>query len=625
MTEVRTARASHVLTYRLILFASKAAMLFSRRTGEKMARSAQKRHPYLRTYGRHAFEYSSIISAWETQRASLEPRYRNLAEALKGGPLISVIMPVHNPDPELLAKTIRSVQNQRYENWELCIAEDASPNPKVREVLAQAASSEPRIKVEFRRENGHISQASNSALSLASGRFAALLDDDDLLDRDALLLVAEAIGNKPDVKIIYTDEDKINADGARYEPHFKSGWNREMLYAMNYVSHLGIYDLDLVRAVGGFRPGLEGAQDHDLLLRCVARVSDRQIHHIPKVLYHWRASPGSVAESNSNKSYATEAGIRALADHLEDVTGKVIPVRQGPFPFSYEPDWPVDDKPLVSIIIPTRDRLDLVRTAVESILEKTDYPHFEILVVDNASVETRTLQWFGQISAQDSRVRILRDERAFNYSALNNAAVLNAKGTVLALVNNDVEVISPGWLGEMVSLAIRPDVGCVGAKLYYPDRRIQHAGVVVGVLGGAAHLHQHRGFDDPGYFQLLKVRREVMAVTGACLVVRRKVFEEAGGLNEADLAVAFNDIDLCLKVHAAGYRNVWTHKAELVHFESASRGHENTPEKKQRFDREVDYMTRTWRFDVLQDPFYNPNFSRQSTDFTFGLPEWRFP
>ena len=625
MTQFGRARARHVLVYRLLLLASKASMPFSRQTGERMARSAEKRHPHLRTYGRESFEYGSIVSAWEAQRAALEPRYAKLVNALRDGPLFSVIMPVYNPDPKLLAEAIRSVQVQRYANWELCITEDASPNPVVRQVLAQAAASDPRIKVVFRSENGHISHASNCALGLAIGRFAALLDDDDLLDRDALLLAADVINKKPDVKVIYSDQDIIGVDGVRRDPFFKPGWNRELLYSMNYISHLGIYDLDLVRAVGSFRPGLEGAQDHDLLLRCVAKISDRQIHHIPKVLYHWRASPGSAAESNSNKSYATEAGIRAMTDHLKEVTGKDIPVRQGQFPFSYEPDWPVDDNPLASIIIPTRDRLDLVRTAVESILLKTDYPLFEILIIDNGSVEAPTLQWFDCITSQDSRVRILRDDRPFNYSALNNAAVLSAKGSVLALVNNDVEVISPGWLHELVSLAIRPDVGCVGAKLYYPDRRIQHAGVVIGVAGGAGHIHQYRDFDDPGHFQRLKVRQEFMAVTGACLVVRRKVFDEVGGLNETDLAIAYNDIDFCLKVHAQGYRNIWTHKAELFHFESASRGHENTLDKQLRFGREAAYMTRTWRFDVVQDPFYNPNFSRQSLDFKVGMPEWPFP
>ena len=412
-------------------------------------------------------------------------------------------------------------------------------------------------------------------------------------------------------------------DGKRYDPHFKPDWNRDLLYGLNYVSHLGVYATALVKQVGGFRVGFEGAQDYDLLLRCIEQIDDTQIVHIPKVLYSWRASPGSTAASNNSKPYATLAGVRALSEHLERVHGRPIDVVDGPFPFSYRVLWPLDTHPLVSIIIPTRDRLHLTQVAVDSILAKTNYTNFEIIIVDNASVEPDTLSWFAQIQSADSRVRVLRDDRPFNYSALNNTAVAQARGDVIALVNNDVEVINSGWLSEMVSLAIRPGTGCVGAKLYYPDGRIQHAGVVIGMGGVAGHAHLFFPGHHGGYFGRLLVRQAYSAVTGACLVVRRDIYDAVGGLNETDLTVAFNDVDFCLKVRAAGYTNVWTPWAELTHYKSASRGKDNTPEKAARFKEEASFMMEKWLAENTVDPCYNPNLTLGRRDFSFAQPQWQ--
>jgi len=565
--------------------------------------------------------YAEILNGWGKQRAAISEETRALVQRLISGPTFSIIVPVYNTDPDLLQKMIYSVVSQSYGNWELCIADDASTDPQVKDVLRKAAESDKRIQVVFREENGHICHASNSAIEIARGDYLVLLDHDDVLDPDALLYVAERIDRQPDAKIIYTDEDKIREDGSRYDPHFKPDWNRELLYSCNYISHLGIYHTDIIRKIGGFRVGYEGAQDHDLVLRCLPHVSDCQILHIPKVLYSWRASPGSTADSADAKPYAWDAGVRAVGDALSQQSGELIKVERGPYPFTYIPQWPLEKEPSVSIIIPTRDRLDITRVAVNSILEKTDYGNFEVVIIDNGSVESGTLAWFKEIVGT-SQVKVIRDDGSFNYSALNNMAVFQSKSDIVALVNNDIEIISPGWLREMVSLAIRSDVGCVGAKLYYPDDTIQHAGVVIGLGGVAGHAYKNRDRGDPGDFARLMLRCEYTAVTAACLVVRRAVYEQVGGLDEKNLVVAFNDVDFCLKVRVAGYRNLWSPFAEMYHHESASRKTEDTPEKQARFKSEAHYMIDSWQTDTMDDPAYNPNLTKQCGDFRFGPARW---
>lgn len=615
------------LLYKLLRTLAKSRLPLRPRTRKRFARSADKRNPRRDDFSSpttreiQPYSYDELRMSWNGLRK--EPTTKLLQELsrLPHKPVISVVVPVYNPEIPLLSAMIQSVQNQSYERWELCIADDCS-NGEVRNFLSDVATTDSRIKLVLRQENGHISRATNSAINLATGDFLALLDHDDQLDPDALLYVVDTIVRQPDAQIIYTDEDKVKPSGERFSPHFKPDWNRDYLYGINYISHLGVFNANLVRKIGGMREGFEGAQDYDLLLRCIEHVRDSQIFHIPKVLYSWCASPGSTAESNKAKPYAWDAGVRALSEHLERLNGYQVPVSRGPFPFTYRAHWPLRDTPLASIIIPTRDKLEMTKVAVESIIYNTDYPNFEILIVDNGSVEATTLQWFSDLTQQDPRIRVLRDERPFNYSALNNAAVKQSRGDVILLLNNDVETINSDWLNELVSLAIRPWAGCIGAKLFYPDGTIQHGGVIIGIGGVAGHAHLGFPKESAGYFCRLQLRQNYSAVTGACLAVRRSVYEEVGGLNESDLGIAFNDVDFCLKVQAAGYNNVWTPAAQLTHFESASRGVENTPEKRKRFAGESEYMKKTWRTDHFEDPHYNVNLTLNKHDFSFGNPRW---
>lgn len=534
-------------------------------------------------------------------------------------PLISVVMPTYNTPEVYLRACIDSVLAQVYPHWELCIADDHSPDERVREVLREYAARDVRIRVVYRAENGHISRASNSALELAQGEFVALLDHDDALPPHALYFMALAMNQHPDAQILYSDEDKIDAKGQRSEPHFKSDWNPDLFYSQNYVSHLGVYRRDLLQRIGGFRTGVEGSQDQDLLLRCLPHVTASQVVHVPRVLYHWRALEGSTARAAGEKSYTTDAGLKALRDHFDTQGPAGTTVEAGLVPNTYHVCWPwPEPQPLVSLLIPTRDRKTITELAVRSILDKTTYPHYEILILDNGSVEPETLAWFADVQAEDARVKVLRYDHPFNYSAINNFGVQHARGSIVGLVNNDVEVISPDWLTEMVRHASRPDIGCVGAKLYYSNGKIQHAGVILGIGGVAGHAHKYFGRNQHGYFSRLKLVQNFSAVTAACLLVRRDVYEAAGGLDEDNLHVAFNDVDFCLKVRQAGYRNLWTPYAELYHHESISRGHEDTPEKQTRFNKEVAFMKNKWADQLLVDPFYNPHLTKDREDFSMG-------
>jgi glycosyltransferase involved in cell wall biosynthesis len=526
-------------------------------------------------------------------------------------------MPTYNTDAQYLRECIDSVLIQSYPYWQLCIADDCSPKPHVMAILREYAAKDQRIKVCRREENGHISLASNSAIALASGDFIALLDHDDLLAKDALFFMAEAINQYPDGQVFYSDEDKIDLQGRRSDPHFKSDWNPDLFFAQNYVSHLGVYRTSLIKKIGGFRAGVEGSQDQDLLLRCLPHVRHDQIHHIPRVLYHWRMLEGSTALASGEKSYTTLAGIKALTDYFAEQGPGGIRVDAGVVPNTYRLYWPIPAQaPKVSLLIPTRDRCSLVEVAVRSILEKTSYPNYEIVILDNGSVEDETLQFFAEITQQDRRVKVLAYDYPFNYSAINNFGVSSTDGELVGLINNDIEVISPDWLTEMVSHAIRPDIGCVGAKLYYGNNLIQHAGVILGIGGVANHSHKMFPRHAFGYFARLVCPQNLSAVTAAVLLVKREIYQQVGGLNETALKVAFNDVDFCLKVREAGYRNLWTPYAELYHHESVSRGAEDTPEKQARFKVEVDYMMTVWQTQLAQDPYYNPNLTRTKDDFS---------
>ncbi|WP_113286997.1 glycosyltransferase family 2 protein [Escherichia coli] len=531
-------------------------------------------------------------------------------------PVISIVIPVYNPAEIYLRACLDSVLAQSYPHWELCIADDRSPKEHVQRVLREYEAKDSRIKVVYRKHNGHISAASNSALEIAKGDFVALLDHDDVLPEHAMLFMAQAICEQPHTQILYSDEDKINARGERFEPHFKSDWNPDLFFSQNYASHLGVYRRSLLQQIGGFRLGVEGSQDQDLLLRCLPHVAAEQIVHIPRVLYHWRTIEGSTALASGEKSYTTEAGIKALRDYFSKQQPEVT-VEVGLVPNTYRVRYPISEPaPLVSLLIPTRDRRALTETAVRSIIDRSIYTHFEILILDNGSVEQETLDFFAQIQQEDSRVRVLRYDHPFNYSAINNFGVRHAKRAIIGLVNNDVEVINPDWLTEMVSHCMRPEIGCVGAKLYYSNDTLQHGGVILGIGGVAGHSHKHYPRHHPGYFSRLLLTQTLSAVTAACLLIRKDIYEEVAGLDEENLHVAFNDVDFCLKVREAGYRNLWTPYAELYHYESISRGAEDSPEKLARFAREVDFMKSKWGKHLELDPFYSPNLTKIREDFS---------
>lgn len=541
-------------------------------------------------------------------------------------PRVSVLLPTWNTPPALLRACLDSVLAQGYPHWELCIADDASTQPAVREILTEYAAREPRIRIAWRAANGHIAEASNSALALASGEFVALLDHDDCLAPHALWQIVEALQRRPQAQLLYSDEDKIDDAGQRRDPHLKPDWMPDLLLAQNYLSHLGVYRRALVEAVGGFRRGYEGSQDHDLALRCIERIADpADIVHVPHVLYHWRMTAGSTALDRDAKDYASEAGRRAVQDHVDRCHPGVRVETVAPG--LYRTHWPLPAQPpRVSLIIPTRDQHDLLRTCVESILQRTTYPDYELLVVDNQSSCPRTLAYLDEIAATPGgRVRVLRWDAPFNYSAINNFAATQAGGSVIGLVNNDIEVISPHWLDEMVAHALRPDIGCVGAKLHYPDRTIQHAGVVLGIGGIANHLMRGLPSTSPGPFGRLWTTWNPSAVTAATLLLRRAVWDAVGGLDAASLPVAFNDVDLCLKARALGLRNLWTPHAELIHHESVSRGADTSPAKRARFLGEVATMRQRWGALLDHDPAYHPDLTRLREDSSLAGPQEHVP
>lgn len=549
----------------------------------------------------------------DKQRSAIQRRI----EAMPHQPLISIVMPTYNPKPEWLTEAIESVRNQLYPKWELCIADDLSTDPAIRPLLTKYARLDSRIKVVFREKNGHICAASNSALELAGGEWVALLDHDDVLAEHALYCVANSIAANPLARLIYSDEDKLDTSGQRHDPYFKPDWNPDLFYSQNFFCHLGVYHKELLDKVGGFRGGVEGSQDYDLVLRCLEHVGTVAVHHIPRILYHWRVHADSTAGGTNAKPYAVLAGERALNEHFarQGIAGSVEWTGVG-----YRARYSLPDKlPLVTLVIPTRNGLSLMRQCIGSIVSKTTYTNYEVIVVDNGSDDLATLSYFESLT-EDARFHVIRDDSPFNYSALNNKAVAQANGEFIALVNNDIEVISPDWLSEMVSLALQPGVGAVGAKLLYPDDSLQHGGVVLGVGGVAGHSNKFARQPSYGYFGRTGLIGSYSAVTAACLLVRKSIFLEVDGLNEKDLSIAFNDVDFCLRVREAGYRNVWTPYAELYHHESATRGFEDNPQKQARFAGEVMYMKQRWGDRLLTDPSYNPNLTLEHEDFSLACP-----
>ena len=550
-------------------------------------------------------------------RADLELRRR--LRSLRRHPLLSIVLPVYNPNIELLAAAIESVRAQTYLKWELCIADDASTEPDVRPFLAEAARADPRIKVTFREVNGHIAAASNSAISLASGEWCALLDQDDALPTDALAVVACEINEFPDAALIYSDEDKIDEIGRRFDPFFKPDWNRELFLGLNYVNHLGVYRTDILRQIGGFREGFDGSQDYDLVLRFTEELRPAQVRHIPRVLYHWRAIPGSIAASIDAKPDSTAGARRAIGQHLrrKGVAAHVVSCREHSDRHRVIYELP-DPAPLVSVIVPTRDRLDLLSRCVEG-LRRTDYQPMELIIVDNGSTEPSARSFLAKLGEEED-TRIVQENSAFNFSRLINRGASAARGEVLAFLNNDVQVEERGWLTEMVSQVVQPDVGAVGARLWYPNNTLQHAGVILGLGGIAGHPFERSPRGSGGYYDRVFLQQECSAATAACMLVRKNAFETVGGFDETNFTVSFNDVDFCLRLRQRGLRVVWTPYANLTHEESASRGRERTPAEQAEFLREASALQQKWGAELLSDPFYNPNLSLSLPGFETAFP-----
>lgn len=582
--------------------------------GRRMAdwRAARNSVPSPAAYDRWVRDHGTLTDA---DRGAIRAHIARFADL----PTISVVMPAYETDVGELRAAIASVQAQLYPHWELCIADDASPSDRLSPLLTELAAADPRIKWLRRTQNGGIGAATNSALALATGRFVALMDHDDLLSEDALYEVAAELNRHPDTDLLYSDEDRIDAAGRRFQPFFKPDWSIDLLLGQNCFSHLGVYRRSLLTRIGGLREGVvDGSQDHDLALRASAATEAARIRHIPAILYHWRLSPKPTSFSQTQLDRCVAAARTAIRDYLRTagVTGAEALPAPGHTAWT-RVRWPLPNPPpRVTVIVPVRDRPELLRTCADGVLRRTGYPNLELLIVDNDSRTSEMRDLLATLSA-DPRVRVLPYPGPFNYAAINNAAVRAASGEVVVLLNNDTDPIDAEWLREMVSHAVRPDVGAVGAKLLYAGGRIQHAGVVLGVGGQAVagHFGHFVAAHMTGYVGQFVMTRDVSAVTAACMAIRRSVYLEAGGLDEANLPVSYNDVDLCLRLRARGLRVLWTPYALLYHHESASRGTAATPEEAALAKREVAYMRERWAAVLDSDAFYNPHFSRADHNF----------
>jgi O-antigen biosynthesis protein len=574
----------------------------------EIAGSAVSESAYLPENGS---DYARWVATFDTISNTDRAAIRAHIAGLAFRPLISVILPIGTASEVALQRSLNSVVAQLYPYWELCIIVDAAAEPGVITTIDDWAARDARVKLTHLTTIENIATATNAALQSAIGEFVTFLRAGDKLSETALYEVAFELGAHEGTDIVYSDHDQVAANGQRSDPWFKPGWDPDLLVAHDYIGELVVYRRALVEAVRSLRSGFEEAEFYDLALRATAATSSDRIRHIPAILYHKsQGSPTKQFENALSSLYAISASHRAVREHLDSKGHTKTILQPAPqMPKAIRVIWPLpDEQPLVSVIIPTRDRADLLARCIEGILHRTDYSNLEVLIVDNESAEPATSKLFEQLLCDETRVRILSHPGAFNYSAMNNAAARESKGEVLLLLNNDVDVINPVWLRELVSHAIRPDVGIVGAKLIYANELVQHGGVVLGP-DDALHIHRFVGVNDPGYFGQLALPRTLLAVTCACAAVRRAVFFEVGGFDEINLPVTYNDVDFCLRAGDYGYRVVWTPFAELFHLESASRGEDGTePFKRERALRELAHFRKTWSHLLNSaDPFHNPN------------------
>ncbi len=531
-------------------------------------------------------------------------------------PKISFVVPLYKTPEKYLRRLTESFQEQTYSNWELCFSDGSGAQSPLTELLKELTAKDNRIKYVSHEEPLQISENTNSAIEIATGDFIAFADHDDELTPNALFECVKAINEKPQTLVIYTDEDKMSMDGHKFfQPHFKPDYNPDLLCTVNYICHLFVVSRKVIEKVGGLRSEFDGAQDYDFVLRCVEAVKDEEICHIPKILYHWRCHEDSTAENPESKLYAFEAGRRAVQAHYER-TGIHAEVFKGEYLGLYRTKFIRDHDPLISIIIPNKDHIDDLKRCMESIEQKSTYKNYEYIIVENNSTDSATFEYYKKLEAENPKVHMVYWDGVFNYSAINNYGASFAKGEYLLLLNNDTEIINPDCLEELLGYCMRKDVGAVGARLYYEDDTIQHAGVVIGFGGIAGHCFVQQKRGTTGYCHRIICAQDYSAVTAACMMVKKSAFDAVGGLSE-ELAVAFNDIDFCMKLRKAEYLIVYNPYAELYHYESKSRGLEDTPEKVARFNKEIATFEKKWP-EILEngDPYYNPNLTLKSQDFS---------
>lgn len=554
--------------------------------------------------------YGPWYEAYKPSEKELEKqRTKKWAAPVK----ISVIVPAFCTPELFLCQMIDSLLNQTYTNWELCIANASPDDETMAHVLKEYTEKDSRIKVKDLEVNAGISENTNEALAMATGDFVGLLDHDDLLAPNALYEIALALENDQDIEALYTDEDKVTMDlSEHFQPNLKSDFNLDLLRSNNYICHFFVAKRSLIDQVGGFRPEFNGAQDYDFIFRCTDAA--KKIKHIPEILYHWRTHEASTADNPMSKMYAYEAGKRAIEEHLKrrGQTAEVTLKKNLGF---YRVTYPVLGNPLVSIIIPNKDEKDSLKLCIDSIKKKTTYSNYEIVIVENNSTTTEIFDYYKELE-KEKNIRVVTWEREFNYSAINNFGVKHAKGELILFLNNDVEVLSDRWMEELVANTQRPEVGITGVKLLYPDGTIQHAGTVIGIGGIAGHMLVGMKGDRSGYLNKAVTQMNYSAVTAACMMMKRSVFEELGGFEE-QLAVAFNDVDLCLRTVASGHLVVYNPYVELRHYESKSRGAEDSEEKVCRFQNEIEFMRTRWE-DLLKqgDPYYNKNLSLSKWNYS---------
>ena len=582
----------------------------------------QKGFRYLKHYGLKEFwirlcerlEPEEVpYGPWfEKHRPSESELEKQREKNWKETPVFSIVVPAYRTPVLFLEQMIESVRSQTYPFWELCIANASPEDEQMAEVLQRYVQMDQRIHVKNLDKNLGIAENTNEAFSMASGTFVGLLDHDDLLAPQALYRMMERLEEK-EIDVFYTDEDKVTTDLAEhFQPHFKPDFNLDLLRSNNYITHFFVARTELVRNVGGFRREYDGAQDYDFIFRCVEQAGE--ICHIPEILYHWRTHKESTSDNPVSKMYAFEAGKRAIEGNLERCGVQAVVSHTKDLGF-YQVEYPVQGSPLVSVLIPNKDQKESLKKCLDSVFEKTTYSNYEIIIIENNSTESETFAYYRELQKR-SNVKVITWKEGFNYSAINNFGEKEASGDYLLFLNNDVEVINPRWMEEMLGNCQRPEVGITGAKLYYPDDTIQHAGTIIGIGGIAGHAFLNMPRSRTGYLHKASIQMNLSAVTAACMMMKRSVFEQIGGFEEK-LTVAFNDVDLCLRTVQAGYLVVYNPKVELYHYESKSRGSEDNEEKVRRFQREIEFMRSRW-ITILKegDPNYNKNLTLSKWNYS---------